>query len=484
MKPWIKASGIACALLLLVCPARSQDNNAIAIPTTKLELHPAKLPTPALRYRLYPELRNLRSGNAVIHYYRAFSPEWSNTFERDPLKSALNEYYSGEDRKEPNKILRVVLTDSSLKELDEGARRTYCDWEMLERVRKDGIGTLLPDMQGFRRYGNLLSLRARFQAQDKDFDAALYTLQTGFKFGRDISEGPILIQNLIGNAITRIMLQETEFFIQQKGAPNLYWALSSLPQPFVDTGKAIEGERLLFDNLFPGVRENLNDMESKAMSTDEINGMIDRLFSVMKSGSREPGQVVAQRLAASFMAAQVYPEGKQYLLDQGRSPKTVNAMPVGQVFLLYSMYTYDRYYDDIAKWYSQPYPIALRGFREADAKLQNDIRKSNNMQMILAKLLLPATSRVYQASFATQRKIRALTLIEALRIYAAEHEGKLPASLDDITEVPVPLDPMTGQAFDYQLNDGVAVLATKLLPGQDQFDRSSGDFRYEIRIVK
>src|SRR5437773_900928 len=39
--------------------------------------------------------------------------------------------------------------------------------------------------------------------------------------------------------------------------------------------------------------------------------------------------------------------------------------------------------------------------------------------------------------------------VEALRIYAAAHEGKLPDKLDEITEVPVPFDPGTGKPFEY-----------------------------------
>jgi hypothetical protein len=51
-------------------------------------------------------------------------------------------------------------------------------------------------------------------------------------------------------------------------------------------------------------------------------------------------------------------------------------------------------------------------------------------------------------------------VVEALRLYAAAHEGRLPATLDQITEVPVPLDPVSGRAFDYRLNGDTAVLTS------------------------
>ncbi len=45
-----------------------------------------------------------------------------------------------------------------------------------------------------------------------------------------------------------------------------------------------------------------------------------------------------------------------------------------------------------------------------------------------------------------------------MRLYAAEHEGKLPAALDDIKEVPIPVDPVSGKPFGYKLEGGTATL--------------------------
>ena len=38
------------------------------------------------------------------------------------------------------------------------------------------------------------------------------------------------------------------------------------------------------------------------------------------------------------------------------------------------------------------------------------------------------------------------------------HNGILPASLDQVTEVPVPDDPATGEPFIYRADDGAAIL--------------------------
>ena len=56
------------------------------------------------------------------------------------------------------------------------------------------------------------------------------------------------------------------------------------------------------------------------------------------------------------------------------------------------------------------------------------------------------------------RALAAMRCIEALRLYAAAHDGELPATLDDIKEVPIPLNPVTGKPFGYHLEGKTAVL--------------------------
>ena len=47
--------------------------------------------------------------------------------------------------------------------------------------------------------------------------------------------------------------------------------------------------------------------------------------------------------------------------------------------------------------------------------------------------------------------------LEALRLHAAEHDGKLPANLPDVT-VPLSDDPFTGKPFHYVLDGNTAHL--------------------------
>src|SRR5947208_1577191 len=98
-------------------------------------------PVPALKYTLVPQLRDRRHGNALLLYYRAFSPEWQ-AHRRTP--GFLDKVAASHDR--PLRDLKPAEIDSLvggfspgiLREADRAARRTYCDWELNQRIREDG----------------------------------------------------------------------------------------------------------------------------------------------------------------------------------------------------------------------------------------------------------------------------------------------------------------------------------------------------------
>jgi hypothetical protein len=67
-------------------------------------------------------------------------------------------------------------------------------------------------------------------------------------------------------------------------------------------------------------------------------------------------------------------------------------------------------------------------------------------------------------------------LIESIRMYAYSHDGKMPGSLDDIKEVPIPSNPQTGKPFSYRLDGDTAVL---LADGNMRLN-----YEYRIKIAK
>ncbi|NBT62639.1 MAG: hypothetical protein EBT02_12780, partial [Planctomycetia bacterium] len=130
-------------------------------PVYKLKIKPKAEPSPALRYTLYPEVRTQVNGNAAQGYYRAFSPEWMSYRNE-------KEYYKKQDKwlSIPLKELdekEIHIPQEMLTQLHESALKTYCDWDMLAKLRKDGISMLLPDLQGMREFSRALSIDCRVQ---------------------------------------------------------------------------------------------------------------------------------------------------------------------------------------------------------------------------------------------------------------------------------------------------------------------------------
>ncbi len=99
----------------------------------------------------------------------------------------------------------------------------------------------------------------------------------------------------------------------------------------------------------------------------------------------------------------------------------------------------------------------------------------------LAEIILPATAKAAVAQVFIDQKLAALQTIEAIRMYAGEHDRRLPESLDALaTLAPAPDDPVTGRAFAYHLEGNRASLETAAtIPGETG---PSGGLRFEITM--
>ena len=81
----------------------------------------------------------------------------------------------------------------------------------------------------------------------------------------------------------------------------------------------------------------------------------------------------ADALVMTGLSLQGYPQAKQYLVEHGRSAAEVEAMPVAQVILLYTVHVYDELRDDQFKWLFLPYAEASKGMEQADRSLKEAI---------------------------------------------------------------------------------------------------------------
>jgi hypothetical protein len=132
------------------------------------------------------------------------------------------------------------------------------------------------------------------------------------------------------------------------------------------------------------------------------------------------------------------------------------------------------------KWMVLPYPLAAKGLRnEVMEPLRREKVLAGELKVLpIASLLLPAVEKVYFSQARIDRKIAALRCIEALRLYAAAHGGALPDRLDQITEVPIPDDPVVGRPFEYS-HSGNSIRLTTLPPAGEEAN-AGNVLRYEL----
>jgi len=178
------------------------------------------------------------------------------------------------------------------------------------------------------------------------------------------------------------------------------------------------------------------------------------------------------------------PAARRFVAERsGKSPAEVNAMPPAQVLLLYAAGTFVDLRDDVFKNTYLPFPQAhareprlARRMKEITDQLREAPAEEG---LRLAKMFLPAVTKALGAQARLDRNIAMLRVIEALRLHAVANGGQLPDSLDQVTVVPVPLDPGTGKTFEYH-RDGTTATLVSRIPGAPEVN----GLRYRVTMRK
>jgi hypothetical protein len=115
---------------------------------------------------------------------------------------------------------------------------------------------------------------------------------------------------------------------------------------------------------------------------------------------------------------------------------------------------YEIAFDDMYKLRALPYPVLLPKSREQTLQAERFRREqpANPFQVFAVESSVKRFAQV-------DRQLAALTAVEALRSYAAANGGKLPARLEDVIDTPVPPNPVTGQPFEYRVENETATLS-------------------------
>jgi hypothetical protein len=243
-------------------------------------------------------------------------------------------------------------------------------------------------------------------------------------------------------------LDDVIYMIENPQAPNLYWALASLPNPLVSTEYAIGFERhFLFEEIKLLKQVDLTPHDQKFW-----DDLVDKIAVTLRETQMEgwptnDEQKIKVRLRDMIENSRT--QAAIYLKDkEGLSSEQLDKMDTTHIGLLAFVRYSQRRSDDLIKWSFIPHwqRITNASYIDHVATESNGSKPIGDLTTLAHQFII--NSEAISVEDRVAQKIAMLQAIEALRMYAFEHNGDFPATLND-TSVPVPLDPVNGQPFGY-----------------------------------
>ena len=224
------------------------------------------------------------------------------------------------------------------------------------------------------------------------------------------------------------------------------------------------------------------------MTADRVRKVVDRFqtwyeMSFLNPGGKKLRPVLSEWFEERAKDQAYLAAARRRLIEYGTAEEQVKRFSPLQVVFLSEKRRFAEVRDDADKGMLLPY-------WQLEASIANGTVKFPNIPNFPVPLgpeewpfarLLGATLKVRQVQTRLEQRFALLRSVEALRLYAAEHDGKLPAQLADV-RLPLPVDSFTGQAFHYRLDGNTAILQGKPPHGLEK--RESYNLRYEITITK
>jgi hypothetical protein len=451
-------SASLCVLISSLAFPQPKDGKT----TVLLTVDAAKQAKPALKYTLLPEVRDLNPGNQIPAFYKCFMEQHYLYRAKEAIDYREKMLVAPLAELKGEKHL-IGYGGSSTRQADYAARLDNIDWGILTQLKTEGVFLLLPDVQQLRELAQVLKLRLRGEIARGEFDAAIRSTQTLFALGRAFESHPTLIGQLVGVAIISLTLDAVEELIQQPGAPNLFWALANLPQSIISLQKGIEGERAWLSRDFDVLRkpEPLTDAE-----LNHLAGKLDPILKAEGTGGTESVSMYYKKLTLDkvFIA-----NARESLIDLGFTQAQLAKLSPLQIAMSYDFLNYEVFRDDLLKWTNIPY-----------WQISEEVLNRKTPEGVFSKLA-PSLLRVKQAQTRLQQRIDMLRIAEAIRAYAHENAGKMPASLDAI-KLPLPPDAVTGKPFVYEVKKGFAMLRST--PPRDRAKEPAFTREFAITIRK
>ncbi len=426
----------------------------------RIVVQPQDEPTPALKHRYFDSKLDKKPGNAVANLFRAqvlFSEEHTklvrDKWEKEhpsALEGSLSEFPSEAAHEYMNETKSVLLELHSAADVD----RIDYGFELNNLRGPEVFAVLLPEIQEARQLARLLDVEARLAIAEGRFDDAVQSLKCGFRLAEIVSEmqPSTLIGRLVSIAITGIMFERSLELSQQPNAPNLYWALASVPDSMADMRTALEGESHMVGNAFHQIlnqdETSISDDRWQELAVRSVQDFMGLAQSSTYNESAKAKQEIQARLATGILIALYGESSRLQLQSHGLTAEQTSKMSSSEAILRSTKIELEQSRDQFFKWSLLPRSVNGKPYV---VELETDLRTSAfSPTGAIVGLLFPAVNAASAAGDRTITKRNQLILLESLRAYASANNGTLPETLESLKPLPVWPHPVAGESFTYQ----------------------------------
>lgn len=348
--------------------------------------------------------------------------------------------------------------------MEHGSRCNHCDLGIsYHNPTADFAPEFAPTLQHVRSLARILTVKIRLEIAEGKYEDAVKSTRIGMEMAKHIGDQPTLICPLVGIAIHGIMHANLMELLDRPDSPNLYWAVSNRPNPYFNFAQSVQAEKAMLYQMFPLLKKAVENSDSLSNAEWELfckqaDEMIKGIIG--EETQDAPPQKNGQSPILVINVETVYPDAKKWLSEQGKTEQEINAMSKEKVVGLHTVNDFQFVFGD---YFNAIYLPIWEIPNEPDKDKPMFYRKSLEGLSPYAKLIggqfYPAIDAGKQAFRRVQLQNDTLRISQAIRIYMAENGGKLPPKLEDIKSVTVPcVDPYTGKAFRYRLENGVGII--------------------------
>ena len=451
------------------------------VSTMQLVIHPRANSQPIFQHLLMPDDFELRSGNAAIHYLKAMAfLEQNGPREsvREWERKAIEQKEDDENAvPNPHDWLDMPISELPLDDvrkflgyldfqvplIERATRLRSFEFDRYIREESDPVLYLLPEIQVIRDLARKQSLRCRLAIAESNSLQTLKVLKEQYALANHLGDDEFLVSTLVGCAISNIATADALLAVQLEETPNLYWAISAMPKPMISMKRARSYERQFMFEQVKVFREFDEEKRPEAYWPGFIDQFINQIEPMRTEGLFNGGPLKEleslDRDTMFKLIDEAYPAAKRYLIETCNiDSRLVEDYHKPQVVFLAAKRFGRILCDESFKWNHVPRWQALesKSFQQFDGWREEQVAQLGWPAEIM-NMFLVAIDASRRAQCRVEQSLSLLQTVEALRLYAADHPGKLPTQLEDLT-VPVPLDCVTGKAFGYELAGGVATI--------------------------